>query len=301
MKAHIRHYKATDATDISAFNLLFHLSYKYNADFKSENIFCAELDNQVVATGHLEPMDSCEYLEREGKDSDYIHRFAMEMDSVDSDVHAELELEIFNRLVERAYQIKQSYPSKRIQTSYTCSHEDHDSIDFLLSQGFYHCLNYFIMRRDLTVPLPEYRLNPEIEIKRWAMDSEEEKELYLQAEKDSSDDESWSKARLNWFKSGPEWDTFTAFYQGKPISSCMTWGISAERSATEQIFTHPDWRRQGVAKGTIIEALTFLRDEKQRSEATLGVVGSNEAAIRLYKSLGYELIDVQLLMVKDIL
>lgn len=37
-----------------------------------------------------------------------------------------------------------------------------------------------------------------------------------------------------------------------------------------------------------------------KSEATLGVVGGNHAAIRLYKSLGYELIDIHLLMVKDI-
>ncbi len=129
------------------------------------------------------------------------------------------------------------------------------------------------------------------------METDEERELYLQAEKNGFDEESWSIARLNWFMGGSEWDTITAFCHGKPVSSCMTWGISSERSTTEQIFTHPDWRRQGIAKGTIIETLKFLRDKKQKSEATLGVIGSSHGAIRLYKSLGYELIDIHMLMV----
>jgi ribosomal protein S18 acetylase RimI-like enzyme len=298
MDVKIRNYISKDAEDISKFNFIFNLSYKYNADFKPENIFCAQIGDQVVASGHLEPTDSCEYLDNEGKDMNYLHRFLIDTDSNGYD---HIELDIFNRLVNRAYQISRAYPNKRIQISHACSHGDLKLLDFLLSKGFYHSFNYLIMKRDLTLPLPEYKINDEIEINRWAMETVEERELYLQAEKDSSDGESWSIARLNWFRSGPEWDTITAFYKDRPISSCMTWGISSERSATEQIFTHPDWRRQGIASGTIIETLRFLRDKKQKSEATLGVIGSNQAAINLYKSLGYELIDTRMLMVKDIL
>ncbi|UNK16944.1 GNAT family N-acetyltransferase [Paenibacillus sp. N3/727] len=296
MNVNIRNYYAKDAQDIAEINFLFNLAYQYNGDYKPENIFCAEIDNRVVATGYLEPTESCEYLDKEGKDSNYVHRFILE---TDSHGYEQLEQEIFERILDRATQIKKSYPHKKIQISHACEHTDLESIDFLFSKGFYHSLNYFIMKRDLTLPMPEYSLNHEIEIKRWAMGTEAEKELYLQAEEDSSG-ESWSKARLNWFMAGSEWDTITAFHHGKPISSCMTWGISSDRSATEQIFTHPDWRRKGVARATIIETMRFLRDEKQKNEATLGVVGSNQAAIRLYKSLGYELIDIHLLMVKDI-
>lgn len=50
----------------------------------------------------------------------------------------------------------------------------------------------------------------------------------------------------------------------------------------------------------MLEALHFLRDHKQKTEATLGVDGSNQAAIQVYKSLGYELIDIHIVMVKDI-
>ncbi|QCT03416.1 hypothetical protein E6C60_2704 [Paenibacillus algicola] len=297
MNDQIRNYNFQDAEAISKFNFVFNLAYQYNADFKSENIFCAEINDQVVASGHLEPTDSCEYLDRNGKDPDYKHRFIID---TDSDGYDDLEIEIYHKLVDRAHEISKSYPNKQLQISRTCSHEDLHSIDFLLAQGFYHSLNYMIMRRDLTKPLPEYKVSNEIEIKRWAMETVEERKLYLQAEKDGFNGESWSLGRLNWFRSGPEWNTITAFHDSKPISSCMTWGISSERSATEQIFTHPDWRRQGIARGTIIETLKFLRDEKQKTEATLGVVGSNHGAIHLYKSLGYELIDIHLLMVKDI-
>ncbi|TXK80675.1 GNAT family N-acetyltransferase [Paenibacillus sp. N3.4] len=298
MNTVIRNYRSEDANDIGKISFLNQVSYQYNKDFIAQNIFCAELNGRIVACGHLEPTDSCEYLNKQGRDDDYKHRFIID---TDSDENEPLETEIFNSILLRANEIRQEYSSKQIQISKTCSHDDLESIDFLLSNGFYHSLNYLIMKRDLTKPLPDYSLHNKIEIKRWTMDTESDKELYLQAEKDASEGESWSKAKLNWFKSGPQWDTFTAFYQGKPISSCMTWGISSERSATEQIFTHPMWRRQGVAKRTIVEALRFLRDEKDKKEATLGVVGSNQAAINLYKSLGYKLIDIHLLMVKDIM
>lgn len=297
MNVTIRNYRPSDAETIGNLNVLFQLSYQYNADFKPDNIFCAEIDGQVVAAGHLEPTESCEYLDNEERDSSYVHRFAFD---TASNGHDEVEMEIFHRLITRAQEVKRAYPNKRIQVSHACPREDLGMIDFLLSQGFYHSLNYLIMKRDLTAPLPEYGRVEGIEIKRWAMETAEEQARYLQAEKDASDRESWSLARLNWFQGGPEWDTITAFHEGKPVSSCMTWGISSERSATEQIFTHPDWRRRGIARGTIIETLKFLRDEKGKSEATLGVVGGNHAAIRLYKSLGYELIDIHLLMVKDI-
>ncbi|MCR8643432.1 GNAT family N-acetyltransferase [Paenibacillus sp. N1-5-1-14] len=255
------------------------------------------MNGQVVASGHLEPTDTCYYLENEGKDSNYAHRFTLDTDSVG---HEEAELKIFERLMERAAEISRSYPDKRIQVGCHCDYQDLEQINYLLSKGFHHAWNYFILKRDLTQPLPTFAPIEGIEIKRWAMETHSEREQYLQAEKVSSDGETWSMARLVWYMHGPEWDTFTAFHGDQPISSCMTWGISEERSATEQIFTHPDYRKQGIAKRTIVEAMKFLRDEKKRTEATLGVVGNNQPAINLYKSLGYELIDVHLLMVKDI-
>ncbi|MDO7905886.1 GNAT family N-acetyltransferase [Paenibacillus sp. JX-17] len=297
MEVNIRNYKAADANDIAEINFMLNLAYQYNGDYVPANIFCAELEGKVVAAGHLEPTESCEYLEAEGKDAAYPRRFLFDTDSLDQD---QLEAEIMERMMDRAAEIKQLYPDKRIQVGHTCSHQDFAYIDFLLAKGFYHELNYFILKRDLTQPLPEMIIPAGIEVKRWAMETEEEQNRYLQAEKKGFDGESWSRERLNWFQHGSEWDTFTAFYQGEPVSSCMTWGISPERSATEQIFTIPEWRRRGIAQLVIVEALKFLRDKKHKTEAALGVVGSNPAALNLYKSLGYELIDLHVLMVKDI-
>lgn len=293
----IRNYTKEDAQSIGAYNFMFKLAYQYNKDFLPENIFCAELNGQVVASGHLEPTDSCEYLDKKGKGSDYIHRFIFDLDSND---HPQLEIEIFNRILERSREIANAYPNKRIQIGHTCSHEDMETMDYLLEHRFYHSLSYLIMKRDLNEPLPTIHMRSDIEIKRWVMGTEAEKQQYLQAEKESSDGESWSLNKLNWFKAGSEWDTFTAFHNGDPVASCMTWGLSDERSATEQIFTHPKWRKQGIAKATIVETLKFLRDHKHKKVATLGVVGSNHAAINLYKSLGYQLFDIHMLMVKDI-
>jgi len=293
----IRNYENKDAQDIAAFHFLFHLAYLYNADYRPENMFCAELDGKVVASGHLEPTDSCEYLDREGQAPAYVHRFLFDIASAG---HEEAEAALFARIVDRAHQIKRAYPAKRLQIGHACARDDLQQIDFLLSQGFYHELSYFIMRRDLTKPLPEPAVPDGIAIRRWAMDTEQEQALYLQAEKAGGSGESWSQARLNWFRGGPEWDTFTAFAGGEPVGSCMTWGLGEERSATEQIFTHPAWRRKGVAQAVIVEALQFLRDHRHKKEATLGVVAGNAPALALYKALGYELIDIHVLMVKEL-
>lgn len=63
----------------------------------------------------------------------------------------------------------------------------------------------------------------------------------------------------------------------------MTQGLGKEKSATENIFVLPEWRRKGIAKAVITEALKFLKN-KGKSEATLSVFGDNGRAISLYKS-----------------
>lgn len=45
MNVTIRNYRPSDAEAIGNLNFLFQLSYQYNADFKPDNIFCAEIDS----------------------------------------------------------------------------------------------------------------------------------------------------------------------------------------------------------------------------------------------------------------
>lgn len=123
------------------------------------------------------------------------------------------------------------------------------------------------------------------------MTTQAEQEQYLAAEARGDDHGvSWSLNHLQWTKSGGEWDAFTVFHENEIIGSVMTWGLGEERSATENIFVVPEWRRKGIAIAFITEALKFLKD-KGKKQATLGVFGDNGKAIALYKSLGYKMVD----------
>jgi len=55
------------------------------------------------------------------------------------------------------------------------------------------------------------------------------------------------------------------------------------------IATHPDFRRQGIAKGLLIESLNSACAEGAQS-ALLEVRAGNEAALKMYEDIGFEVV-----------
>jgi len=55
------------------------------------------------------------------------------------------------------------------------------------------------------------------------------------------------------------------------------------------IATHPDFRRQGIAKGLLAEALNSAYAEGAQS-ALLEVRAGNEAALKMYQDIGFEVV-----------
>lgn len=74
----------------------------------------------------------------------------------------------------------------------------------------------------------------------------------------------------------------------KVVSSVTVWGIGDGRSATENIFTIPDYRHKNIARETIAASLRYLK-ELGETQATLSVVGENIPALSLYLGVGYHL------------
>lgn len=87
---------------------------------------------------------------------------------------------------------------------------------------------------------------------------------------------------------GPDTKVYTAKDKGKVVSSVMTWSISEERSATENIFTIPEYRKKNIARATIARGLNDLKKDGFKI-ATLTCVGDNTPAIAMYISMGFEL------------
>ena len=287
----IRNYQDKDADQIASFDLISMLAYRYNGDYIPENIFCAvNSEGDILATAHLAPDQSWGLIEDSSNPLDF--EFKLLMDIVineEKTVSQDAVDDLLNTLLDRARAIRNEYPDKKVTLRHSIASNDMEEMDFYLSKGFITKQNHLVMKRDLTEPISYFPLPSNINVINWRMETIEEQEKYLQAE--AAGDPfgvCWSLNHLKWTKSGAEWDTFTAFDGNEVVGSVMTWGLGEKRSATENIFVLPHYRKQGIAKAIITEALLFLK-EKGKTEATLGVFGDNKNAIALYQSLGYRM------------
>lgn len=286
----IRNYSLEDATKIGKFDKVLELSYRYNGDFKLENIFCAtNAQGDILGVGHLEPHETWLLIGKEDMPSDFTYKLRLSI-SLNSELEPSESVkdELMKALLTRGNELKKIHQDKKIRIIKYINSDDNAEIDYFLSKGFVAYNNNLVMKRDLTDEIPDVPNAEGIDIINWKMATEEEKKQYLEAEAKSNSGVCWSLNQLIWYSFGPEWNTFTALSENKVIGSTMTWMITDERSATENIFVIPEWRKKGVAKLVITEALKFLKNRGKKI-ATLSVFGDNKPAIALYKSLGYKM------------
>ena len=298
----IRNYQEKDADKIASFDFMAMLAYRYNKDYKPENIFCAvDSEENICGVAHLELDSTWHFIDDDSKPSNFVYSLNIDMSMNPSYEHPEeLGNELFQLIRDRARTLRNEYPHKKVKLSYTTASDELEELDYFLSKGFTTRRSHLVMKRDLTEELPEVTVPDKIKIVNWKMETLEEQQKYLQAEADGDPDSApWSINRLQWTKNGSEWNTFTAFEDDKVVGSVMTWGLGETRSATENIFVLPEWRRKGIAKAVIVECLNYLK-ENGKTEATLGVFGENGRAIALYRSLGYKMLGVNLELGLDI-
>lgn len=298
----IRNYQDHDANQIAAFDVTAMLAYRYNRDYEQQNVFCAvDSNDHIVGVGHIVPDQTWSEIEHSNQPSDFVYQLNIDISlNEESPPSENVYGELLKCLLNRGRELRAGYPDKKVRVTHTISSDDLEEIDFYLSKGFGTHRTHLLMKRDLREDIEEYSLPGNLVIKRWEMETQAEEEQYLAAEaKGDLYGVSWSLNHLRWTKNGGEWDTFTVFNGNEVVGSVMTWGLGEERSATENIFVLPEWRRKGIAKAVITKALLFLKDNG-KSEATLGVFGDNGRAISLYESLGYRMFSIHLEFGKDL-
>jgi GNAT superfamily N-acetyltransferase len=292
----IRNYQDKDADQIAAIDVMAMLAYRYNGDYIPDNIFCAvNEEGEILGFGHIVPDATWFVIEDDSRPADFVHKLNVDI-TLNEDLNPpeKLRNELWTFIVNRAIEYRGRYPEKRVRVSHTISTDDLEEMDFYLSKGFDTRRTHLVMKRDLTEEIPDHPLPAGMVIRNWKMTSQQEEEQYLEAEaKGDLNGAPWSLNHLRWNKGGGEWAAITAFCEGEVAGSVMTWSLSDERGATENIFVLPEWRRKGVAKAVVTEALKHLRDNGKK-EATLGVFGDNGGAVSLYLSLGYRLMDTVL-------
>lgn len=291
----IRNFCKDDAYKIGSFDKVAELSYLYKGDMKADNIFCAvNSENEVLAAADLEPHISWTSIDKDCQAPDYIYRLNVNMRI--NPAHAadkNLRSRLMDVLLSRAEEIKKDYPGKKIRVIKYISTHNNEEMDFFMSKGFVAHRTSLVMKRDLTQEIEASSSSSDYTIVNWKLEKDDEVKCYVETDAKCNDGAAWNYDTVAWMRYAPEWATFAAFSGDKFLGGIMTYLITEERSATENIFVLPEWRRKGVAKAFITEALKYLKG-KDKTMATLCVDGDNKPAINLYKSMGYKIYFVNL-------
>jgi len=291
----IRNYCSDDAAKIGCFDKVAELSYLYKGDFKAANIFCAvNSENEILGVVDLEPHISWTPIDKDCQDPDYIYRLVVNIRlNPEHGADKDLSSSLMDALLARAGEIKKDYPGKKIRVIRYISSNDNEAMDFYLSKGFVAYRNSLVMKRDLNEEIKPCPCSSDFRIVHWKMETEEELKCHVEADAKCNDGAAWNIHTISFIRYAPGWGSFAAFSGEEFLGSVTTIAYGEKSSVTENIFVLPQWRRRGVAKAFITEALNNLKEEG-KTIATLCVDGDNKPAINLYKSLGYRVDSVNI-------
>ena len=255
-----------------------------------QNIFCAvDEQDQLLGYAALNPS----YISRHLKAR--ILWLDLRADPQHAEANAVKEV-LFERAWLRAHELAQRWPGERVALSATYFAQGQASIKYLEDQGFEPYQTCLYLRRDLAEPLPLTGSAPlpgGIEVHPWRMETEEEQQAYLAAYDLAFGDEGKNLADLQHFMQSEQWSvgtTFTAFSGQQIVGSVAIWYQPGSKWAgkTEAVFVIPAWRRQGIARYLLCEAMSCLQ-ERGLAYAELEMDRANEPALSLYQSLGYDI------------
>lgn len=174
-----------------------------------------------------------------------------------------------------------------------------ESIAFVTSKGFQYNGSIYSMQRDLKNPLPLREPPLGFDIKHWRLETQAEREQYVQARNQCFPDAPISLEEWIYFMSSPSWTSGTnlaAFVSGRLVGCLTTYwdeeqnrNVSEKVGYTEYIFVCPQWRRAGIASALISRGLDYLKENGMRF-ALLQVKTDNRNALSLYEKLGYNVV-----------
>ncbi|TDQ41253.1 GNAT family N-acetyltransferase [Aureibacillus halotolerans] len=288
----IRQYKATDE---SALGELYHavtaapeaVFWWVGPEENWKNVFCAFEGQKMVAKGQVAVFHEAD--DNSSKASE--HLIYINLKTVpDREGDAELLDSLYNPLVRRAFELKQSLSDQH--NTKLCvgnGQTETDNNTYFKSKGFTYFESEFNMLREESAPAPAIELATSYVFSRWAMDTPAEREVYLSIDKEIWPNASLTLDRLNELQSNPAWKALT-IRDGKTIvASAMAWANKdGDEGVIEEVLVREPWRKQGLAKYLLAEAIAYLKG-LGCTTVELQVSATNQSALQLYKGMGFEL------------
>lgn len=288
----IRSFTKEDLNFIQKIDFMLWLSISYNRAVMAERaVVAVDAEGTVCGAAAFARSATWYYLEGEKKPEfgsvtkDYEHKLDTLYGVMEEHPEQEeIQKALFDNLKKQLQELKDEHPG--VHLSIRCFAEDsgHDEIDFLLRNGFVVKGMMPVLSYNLTgnIAMPKIPENIRIDLHSFKEDG---MKRYLKANAAgfiAQDSEDEMRFRL-----GGETTAVLCAYDGDDVvSSVAVWEIGNGRSATENIFTVPEYQGKGIGTAVVLSALMLLKERGER-EATLSVVGDNKTAIAFYEGIGY--------------
>jgi ribosomal protein S18 acetylase RimI-like enzyme len=211
----------------------------------------------------------------------------------------EIKDQLFERLLLRTREPARDFPGHPLHLTFQYFPSETASIDSVTSKGCHYSESVFTMRRDLSLEIQAMPPLEAVVIRPWRMESEAEQQAYVTARNECFPEAPIELGEWQYLMQSPQWSvgtTFAAFQDDQLIGNAAVFWDEAENQNsgrkigfTEYIFVLPAWRGKNIARQLIIAGMQHLK-EHGLGEAHLEVRAQNQNALRLYFSLGFEVL-----------
>ncbi|AWX54507.1 GNAT family N-acetyltransferase [Brevibacillus brevis] len=248
------------------------------------NVYCAFENGKMVAKGQV----SIITIIPPGRSAANKHSIYLNLKALpERDNDFDLLENVYQHLFLRALQVKETLPSE-YQTM-LCVGNDSSEVEnnrFFIQKGYTHWNSLFQMKRDLLEPIPALTLDENFHFSYWKMESAQEEKDYLDLEATIWPDAPLGFERLSEYKNKALWTSMVIRQNDTIAASLMAWQ-EEKVGVVEDVFVQEPWRKRGLAKFLLTQALGYLKSHELKS-AYLMVETTNETALSLYKSVGFE-------------
>lgn len=247
------------------------------------NVYCAFEDGKMVAKGQVSIIN----VVPPGRSKENNHSIYINLKTI-SEREQDITLldKVYQYLLTRAKQLKVTLPQE-YGTILCVGNDSKETANnqFFIQKGYLPLNSLYSMNRDLTEPVVELKLQEEFQFSHWSMETSSEERDYLNIEAEIWPDAPLGLNRLSEYKKNKLWTSMVIRQIDTIVGGLMTWQ-EEDYGVIEDVFVREPWKKRGIAKFTLTQALKYLKSHKLQ-KATLMVLTTNKSALSLYESVGF--------------
>jgi len=247
------------------------------------NVYCAFEDGKMVAKGQVSIIN----VVPPGRSKENNHSIYINLKTI-SEREQDITLldKVYQYLLTRAKQLKVTLPQE-YGTILCVGNDSKETANnqFFIQKGYLPLNSLYSMNRDLTEPVVELKLQEEFQFSHWSMETSSEERDYLNIEAEIWPDAPLGLNRLSEYKKNKLWTSMVIRQIDTIVGGLMTWQ-EEDYGVIEDVYVREPWRKRGIAKFTLTQALKYLKSHKLQ-KATLMVLTTNKSALSLYESVGF--------------